>query len=196
MYTSEPGNHRALCWALQHTHGMCCGVHFCVLQIDFDESSPCHELNKTSQYHDFAVCCRVMQCVAVCCRVQCVAVCCSVHCRELPWYVLPSVATALVAALPHSATRTATRTAIWGSCWSTSVYWAQGSATHCNTRCNTHCNMRLLLEHICRLGTGLFPAKCWVLYVGHDSFICETCLICMWDRTHSYLGHDSFMCGT
>jgi len=31
-----------------------------------------------------------------------------------------------------------------------------------------------------------------VLYVWHDSFICGTWLIHMWDMTHSYEGHDSF----
>ena len=33
-------------------------------------------------------------------------------------------------------------------------------------------------------------------YVGHDSFICGTRFIHMWDTIHSYVGHDSFICGT
>ena len=33
-------------------------------------------------------------------------------------------------------------------------------------------------------------------HVGHDSFICGTWLIHMWDMTHSYMRHDSFICGT
>jgi len=33
-------------------------------------------------------------------------------------------------------------------------------------------------------------------YVRHDSFICETWLIDMWDMTHWYVRHDSFICDT
>ena len=33
-------------------------------------------------------------------------------------------------------------------------------------------------------------------YVRHDSFICENWLIHMWDMTHSYVWHDSFICVT
>jgi len=32
-------------------------------------------------------------------------------------------------------------------------------------------------------------------YVGHDSFVCGTWLIHMWDM-NPYMGHDSFICGT
>jgi len=30
-------------------------------------------------------------------------------------------------------------------------------------------------------------------YVGHDSFVCKTRLIPIWDMTHSYVGHDSLV---
>jgi len=33
-------------------------------------------------------------------------------------------------------------------------------------------------------------------YVRHDSFICGTCLIYMWDVTHTYVGRDSYICET
>jgi len=32
------------------------------------------------------------------------------------------------------------------------------------------------------------------LYVRHDSFVCETWLLCMWDMTHLYVRHDSCVC--
>jgi len=34
------------------------------------------------------------------------------------------------------------------------------------------------------------------LYVGHDSFICGTWLVDLWDMTISQVGHDSLICGT
>ena len=34
------------------------------------------------------------------------------------------------------------------------------------------------------------------VFVRRDSFICETCLVCMWDMTRLYLRHDSFICET
>jgi len=49
-----------------------------------------------------------------------------------------------------------------------------------------------------------FICETWLLhlwdmthsYVRHDPFICETWLFHAWDLTHSYMGHDSFMCET
>jgi len=40
------------------------------------------------------------------------------------------------------------------------------------------------------------PAQIYPSHVIHDSFICETWLIHMWDMTHSYVRHDSFTCET
>jgi len=81
---------------------------------------------------------------------------------------------------------------------------------HCHTLQHTapYCNIHQHWYYVCLMArtTSTPPYLCetWLIhvrdkihsYVRHDSFICETWLIHVWDMTHSYVRHDAFMCET
>ena len=60
------------------------------------------------------------------------------------------------------------------------------------------CISNLQTTDLLLLSTSRCPHQSFVTlsYVGHDSFICETWLVHMWDMTCSYVRHDSFICET